>query len=67
MVKVHRRHRAIGKSMILLQLNLHANFALSTGLPTIGFAMLDQSPRISSPERRVNARNSRAEASASTA
>jgi hypothetical protein len=38
----YRRHRASGKSMNALELSCRAIFALSTGLPTMAFAMLDQ-------------------------
>ena len=37
-----RRHRASGKSVNALELSCRAIFALSTGLPTMAFAMLDQ-------------------------
>ncbi len=39
-----RRHRASDKSAALQQLSNRAILALSTGLPNIGFTMLDQSP-----------------------
>jgi hypothetical protein len=42
----YRRHRASGKPVCPLGLSSRAILALSTGLPSIGFAMLEQSPRI---------------------
>jgi hypothetical protein len=47
----YRRHRASGKSLGPPGLSSRAIFALSTGLLTIGFAMLDQSPGIPSRKR----------------
>ena len=52
----YRRHRANDKSVGPLELSSRAIFALSTGLPTMGFAMLDQSPGIPSPAPHVTPR-----------
>jgi hypothetical protein len=45
----YRRHRASDKSLRPLAVSSRAIFALSTGLPTMGCAMRDQSPRIPRP------------------
>ena len=42
----YRRHRASGKFLVPLELSRRAIFALSRGLPTMGFAMLDQPARL---------------------
>jgi hypothetical protein len=42
----YRRHRARDKSSHPLAVGSRAIFALSTGLPTMGCAIRDQSPRI---------------------
>jgi hypothetical protein len=47
--RAYRTHRASNKPAVLPALSHRAIFALSTGLPTMGFAMLDRSSAIPYP------------------